>query len=182
LRPVAGIGNSRSGVLDAYNPQRKYGAFLVEGFISSLFSHSGPACLADFTMSRALAAPFADTNLIFRWSDYCMNLMGAPAMPVWVPSGSGVEENHKPQAASIKPGPTIVRGVLRLAIDERRVSHAAPSDGGRCGQLVDISGRKVIELRPGANDVTALAPGVYFVKEARAQRRAQAIRKVIVAR
>jgi hypothetical protein len=31
--------------------------------------------------------------------------------------------------------------------------------------LLDISGRKVLGLRPGANDVGALAPGVYFVRQ-----------------
>ena len=31
--------------------------------------------------------------------------------------------------------------------------------------LLDISGRQVMVLRPGANDVRALAPGVYFVRE-----------------
>jgi hypothetical protein len=28
--------------------------------------------------------------------------------------------------------------------------------------LLDISGRKVLNLRPGPNDVSGLAPGVYF--------------------
>jgi len=44
--------------------------------------------------------------------------------------------------------------------------------------LLDISGRKVLDLHPGANSVRALAPGVYFVREAQAQ----AIHKVVVAR
>jgi hypothetical protein len=35
----------------------------------------------------------------------------------------------------------------------------------------------VLELKPGANDVRALAPGVYFVREAQAQ--AQAVRKIV---
>jgi len=35
-------------------------------------------------------------------------------------------------------------------------------------------------LKPGANDVRALSPGIYFVREAGAQ--AQAVRKVVVAR
>jgi hypothetical protein len=30
---------------------------------------------------------------------------------------------------------------------------------------MDVSGRKVMDLRRGANDVRALAPGVYFVRE-----------------
>ena len=153
---VAGIGNSRSGVLDAYNPQRKYGAFMVEGFIGSLFSHSGPGSLEDFSASRALAAPLADTNLIFRWSDYCMNLMGDAAMPVWVPPGSGVEESHKPQAASLMPGPTIVRGVLVLGDRGQKTEDRAV--------LLDAAGRKATDLQPGANDVSHLARGVYFLR------------------
>jgi len=41
--------------------------------------------------------------------------------------------------------------------------------------LPDISGRKVICLKPGPNDASALASGVYFV------RAAQAVRKVMIA-
>jgi hypothetical protein len=42
----------------------------------------------------------------------------------------------------------------------------------------------VLDLRPGANDVRALAPGVYFVHEETqaANLKPQAIRKVIVTR
>jgi hypothetical protein len=51
------------------------------------------------------------------------------------------------------------------------------ADGGV--QALDVSGRKVLDLGPGANDVRALAPGAYFVREAQAQAQAQAVRKVI---
>jgi hypothetical protein len=71
---------------------------------------------------------------------------------------------------------TVVRGVMVLdAAGGRR------STGSRA-ELLDISGRKVLDLLPGANDVRALAPGVYFVREAQAQAQAQAVRKVIVTR
>ncbi len=52
---------------------------------------------------------------------------------------------------------TVVRGVLLLpeATNRRQAAH-----------LLDISGRKVMNLSPGANDVRALAPGVYFVRVA----------------
>jgi len=52
---------------------------------------------------------------------------------------------------------TVIRGVLYL--NER------PRSGPRTICLLDISGRKVLDLKPGANDVWALAPGVYFVRE-----------------
>jgi hypothetical protein len=51
--------------------------------------------------------------------------------------------------------------------------------------LLDISGRKVRDLRPGPNDVSRLAPGVYFVSVRSAvsgRRSADAVRKVIVTR
>jgi hypothetical protein len=48
--------------------------------------------------------------------------------------------------------------------------------------LLDIGGRKVMDLKPGTNDVRALAPGVYFVREQpqTASHKPQAIRKVVV--
>jgi len=52
--------------------------------------------------------------------------------------------------------PTIVSGVLFLPDDRR------PGIEDRA-VLLDISGRKVTSLCPGANDVRSLAPGVYFV-------------------
>ena len=68
--------------------------------------------------------------------------------------------------------PTIDRGVLMIGDRGQKTGDRA--------ELLDISGRKVMDLKPGANDVRALAPGVYFVREAQAQ--AQAIRKVVVTR
>uniref|UniRef100_A0A7C4CC02 Bulb-type lectin domain-containing protein n=1 Tax=candidate division WOR-3 bacterium TaxID=2052148 RepID=A0A7C4CC02_UNCW3 len=51
---------------------------------------------------------------------------------------------------------TVVRGVLSLpAKGEGRMA---------CSELLDISGRKVLGLHPGANDVSRLRPGVYFVR------------------
>ena len=69
---------------------------------------------------------------------------------------SAVVERER-QPGSTRPIATVVRGVLFLA--ERLSSSASTS------ALLDISGRKVMELRPGANDVRALAPGVYFIRE-----------------
>ncbi|MCX6842983.1 MAG: hypothetical protein NTX53_11950 [candidate division WOR-3 bacterium] len=67
---------------------------------------------------------------------------------------------------------TAVRNVLFLPEATGHKPQAARS-------LLDIGGRKVIDLTPGANNVRGLAPGVYFVREAQAQAQAQAVRKVI---
>jgi len=69
-------------------------------------------------------------------------------------------------------GPTFIRGTLRM------------QDASRPAVLLDASGRIVAQLHPGANDVSRLSPGVYFVREEPqdTSHTPQAIRKVVVAR
>jgi hypothetical protein len=74
-----------------------------------------------------------------------------------------------------KPVASIIRGVLMFE----------PANGtGRSlpGELLDVSGRRVLDLKPGANDVRNLAPGVYFVREQpqAASLMPQAVRKVVL--
>ena len=70
---------------------------------------------------------------------------------------AGVYEN--PVSLPARAMPTIVRGVLMMGDRGQKTGDRA--------ELLDISGRKVLDLRPGANDVRRLAPGVYFVSEPR---------------
>jgi YVTN family beta-propeller protein len=70
-------------------------------------------------------------------------------------STEGVEENLKPQATGLKPTPTIIRGVLFLP----------PAPLSPPSSLLSADGRKVLDLRPGANDVSHISPGVYFIRE-----------------
>jgi hypothetical protein len=87
----------------------------------------------------------------------------------------GVEESPKPQAASHKPAATVVRRVLRLA--------DGPSASASSSWLLDATGRRVMYLRPGANDVSRLSPGVYFVREQpKLDRLAQTAHAVVVIR
>jgi DNA-binding beta-propeller fold protein YncE len=87
---------------------------------------------------------------------------------------AAVQETPSAAGRAMNVSPTIVRGVLSLQGATNRKPQAA--------SLLDIAGRKVLDLHPGANDVRALAPGVYFVREAQAQAQAQAVRKVVVTR
>jgi hypothetical protein len=68
---------------------------------------------------------------------------------------------------------TVVRGVINL---QSPVSNRQPPS-----VLLDAAGRKVMELRPGENDVRHLAPGVYFVRKADGEGR-MANTKVVVTR
>jgi len=88
----------------------------------------------------------------------------------------GMSDRPLELARAPRPAPTFVRGVLFLP--SSLVS--APSS------LLSIDGRKVLELFPGANDVSRLSPGVYFVREHPASGIQHSVwssrRKVIVAR
>ncbi len=79
-------------------------------------------------------------------------------------------------AATVSSIPALVRGVFCLP--ERIGSRPSTS----C--LLDLGGRKVMDLQPGANDVRALAPGVYFIREEpqAASLMPQEVRKVIITR
>jgi YVTN family beta-propeller protein len=81
------------------------------------------------------------------WS--CVTVIGDSA-------AVGVEESFRSRTTSRKPQATVVRGVLRLQGERTQNS-------GHRAELLDVAGRKVLELRTGANDVRALSPGVYFV-------------------
>jgi len=48
--------------------------------------------------------------------------------------------------------------------------------------LLDASGRKVFDLKPGANDVSQLAPGVYFVRTAMNGQGPGSADKVVIAK
>jgi hypothetical protein len=107
---------------------------------------------------------------------YCNDSTGVSQ--VWYlrnPSGNvGTEDSFKPQAPSHWSATTIIRGILFLT----------PASGvkrGASGVLLDISGRGVLDLTPGANDVSRLAPGVYFVHST-VDARHSTITKVVIAR
>ena len=92
--------------------------------------------------------------------------------------GADVEETKNTEPQTKKGDPTVVRGVLELGADRKQNAVCR-------AELLDISGRKVIDLHPGANGVSILAPGVYFVRERSAvsgERPAVNIRKVIITR
>jgi hypothetical protein len=71
---------------------------------------------------------------------------------------------------------TLVRGVLFLSEASSRKPQAV--------SLMDATGRKVLDLKPGANDVRALARGVYFVREGvvSGEQGGVGIRKVVITR
>lgn len=84
---------------------------------------------------------------------------------------AGVEEEMGPEPARAT---TVARGLLRT--EDRR------QDKGYRAELLDACGRRVMALAPGLNDVSGIAPGVYFVRDVSREPSAVSCRKVIVAR
>jgi hypothetical protein len=82
---------------------------------------------------------------------------------------TGMEELEKREVSNEKDGATIARGVLHLPLSLSPLP--TPS-------LLDINGRRVLDLKPGVNDVSRLNPGVYFVRYSAAR----PVTKVVVAR
>jgi parallel beta-helix repeat protein len=79
------------------------------------------------------------------------------------------EETMNDERVTMNTRPTIVHVVLFVAV-------ARDEGQGTRDELLDVSGRKVLDLHPGANDVRALASGVYFVREASGMRRVTVLR------
>jgi hypothetical protein len=70
---------------------------------------------------------------------------------------AGIEETPNGGPRAPNAAPTIVRNALWLP----------PATGHKpqASSLLDVAGRAVMSLRPGANAVSRLAPGIYFVRQ-----------------
>ncbi len=90
---------------------------------------------------------------------------GNSSMPVIRTDPPGVEDAMSNEARATKPGPTVVKRVLVLNELGTRSELPGRNSALSRGALLDVSGRKVMNLTPGANDVRALAPGVYFIRQ-----------------
>jgi YVTN family beta-propeller protein len=102
----------------------------------------------------------ATTNNLGLGTPFAGNLEVYPVYRVGL--AGGVEERSSTGVRTAKAGPTVVRGILFLPKMGTAPSGAVSTFGP---SLMDAAGRKVMDLRPGTNDVRALSPGVYFIRE-----------------
>jgi YVTN family beta-propeller protein len=89
-------------------------------------------------------------------------------------ASGGIEETTNDERGTMNAGPTLVRRVLNLqsAIYNLQSEIA----------LLDVTGRAVMALRYGPNDVSRLAPGVYFVRAVSRKLSAVSCQKVVLTR
>jgi CubicO group peptidase (beta-lactamase class C family) len=101
------------------------------------------------------------------------SILGVIAPALFDRAASAVADNPGPQAASPEPAASVVRNVLFLP--------EAPSRNLQATSLLNIAGRSVLDLHPGANDISGLAPGVYFVRAASRTPSVAGCRKIVLA-
>jgi hypothetical protein len=100
--------------------------------------------------------------------NYIYAAYGREGLQVFQFYGGGVEETSNADVRTTSL-PTVLRDVLSLPGASSHKPQAA-------GYLLDVEGRRVMELHSGANDVSRLTPGVFFVCEA------SKVTKVVIAR
>jgi hypothetical protein len=74
----------------------------------------------------------------------------------WYNANVGIAQPTAPEARNQVTAASVVRGVLLIP--------STGAIGEWSGVLLDAAGRRVVELRPGPNDISRLAAGVYFVR------------------
>jgi hypothetical protein len=77
-------------------------------------------------------------------------------------TGNATRETGRSEAGRARPRPTLARDILCLPRDMTGFG-SVNLDRVPRPSLLDASGRRVLSLRPGPNDVSRLAPGVYFL-------------------
>jgi len=90
----------------------------------------------------------------------------------WGVDVTAVEDEWEPSNGSAPQ--SVIRGVLFMPVSGAR--------RGECAALLDAAGRRVLALKTGANDVSRLSPGVYFVREPQARTQTLVVSKVLIVR
>jgi hypothetical protein len=146
---------------------------------AGVVSDSGPVVRQEGEQSYAALARGSGNDMFLAYQGWTGTVGGKTYNidRIWgkMNPSTAVAETTKPEVRVTNSGATIVRGVLLLG----KPTGPSPSTSW----LLDISGRKVLDLHSGANDVRALAPGVYFVRSASGvEREASSVTKVVVTR
>ena len=174
-------GEVDSGLVSDYTLGRAYATTDFEGMVWAAWKHRSYGSVSvNYWTGRDWSAPEQTSALAAVPRGIAADASGRVYVLFQTAAGKlysvhrtsrpGVEESVARLVSDPTPA-TIARDVLVLPVSPRpRVSESP--------RLLDACGRKVAELHPGANDVHALAPGVYFVREAQAQ--AQAVRKIVL--
>lgn len=151
---VGTLANSQVGTLLGPDWHHTASFLQVEWTLEELFDQPGHSALTVLAAVQARIAPLAETSAVYRWCQYAYSLLGEPAMPVWVPSGTSVAEPARPAGqAGIYVLPSYVLRNLVIPGPDPMI-------------LTDVLGRNVLRLEPGMNKLDCIPSGVYFLRTA----------------
>jgi hypothetical protein len=198
-RGFAALADNDDSIHTFWSASDPYGTneLVCDGVWLDSFTSIGAACLD--TAGRVQCAWTRDGRLRFtvigrpmwdvgdagglEWCEITTDTLSQPVIAYWrngsivVAHGVDIvgqaEEQQEPTANGLRPTASVVRNVLFLPTASGHKLQAA--------SLLDAGGRRIMELAPGANDVSQLAPGVYFVTADGARCTVHA-RKVVIAR
>jgi len=169
--------NYRTGVYEPYDSTD-----LIPADVRMLLS-TGPFDLApDSTVTfwyAVICSPFGDSGQYPPGRDTSELALRCKWAREYFERLSGIAE-QPPTPRSVQPLATIVRGILFLPWDMTE-TRSGVSDRVPRPVLLDATGRRVMSLRPGANDVSRLPTGVYFVQSPTGDRQS-IVRKVVLTR
>lgn len=164
---------------------KNYTDFCISGWAFLRFADSAQNRTYYAESSWFDVPPYGYDTAVFRSVQF--RLLGAYSAWLWLPGGdtirrrfwvapaAGVEEGREPATSGQRPAATVMRGVLRMG-DRGRAT-------GDRAELLDATGRRLMALHAGVSDVSRLAPGVYFVRDAgRGAGDVGRVRKVVLQR
>jgi len=97
---VAFIGNSRYGWGSPGNPGYGYSDRFMQRYYSAIFE-TGPRHVGSaLATAKAQLIPFSQSENVYRWHQYELNLLGDPEMPVWTNVPEPLEVSHPDSAVA----------------------------------------------------------------------------------
>lgn len=131
----------------------------ISAFSNLVYVADGESCLrvidARDTSNLHEVGYYVAKNCVYRdvalWRNYAYIAADEKGLKVIAFNEMNVEENDSNNATLVSEA-SIIHNAIVI------------SDKNFAGYLLDVTGRKVLDLKPGENNVRALVPGVYFIK------------------
>jgi YVTN family beta-propeller protein len=185
---VAVLDATSHAVVDSLNTGDSYIVLLYDPIGSKVFCaslDSNRVAVLDPATNRVLktiavgSMPRALCHNPVQNRVYVANEMDSSVSVIRDSMPAAMHESPKPQAPSHKLGATVIRDLLYLPSPYPLPAGEVTGVRER-SVLLDATGRRVMVLQPGANDVSRLTSGVYFVREVPGL--AGAVRRIVITR
>ncbi len=186
---VAGVFNSRYGWFDQGTTEGP-SAHLHREFISALYNPNPDSAIAELgsahTMSKIKTAPWVGLPGEFepgaqRWCHYDCNVLGDPALKVWIDNPvTGTQELKDAFVFSVSPNPATDQVTLEYNLNSKTSVKLTLTNS--IGQPVSLAALGEVDAGNHSRlfSVAALSPGIYYCRLTAGDR--TVVKKLIVVR